>query len=214
MNAAPRFVAAEGPIGVGKTTLARRLAGHMDAALLLERPQDNPFLPDFYLDPDASALPTQLYFLFQRARQMARLRQVDLFHRARVADFIMDKDPLFARITLDDEEFRLYEQVYSRLAVQAPVPDVIVYLQAPVPVLLDRIRLRGIGYEQGISAGYLERLSGAYSDYFRQYDQAPVLVVNTESLDLSAPGAPIEALARRMTTAGAGRHYLQAADLE
>lgn len=207
MNGRPRFIALEGPIGVGKTTLSRRLADHLGASLLLERAEDNPFLERFYRDPAGAALPTQLHFLFQRARQFAELRQTDIFHAVQVSDFLMEKDRLFARLNLDEDEYRLYEQVYRRLTIDAPVPDLVVYLQAPVPVLLERIRRRGISYEQGMDPAYLEALSGAYVDFFQRYDRAPVLVVDAARADLARGRAPFDALVAEMESVSRGRHY-------
>ena len=168
-----RYIVVEGPIGVGKTSLARRLAKSFGSELVLEQGEHNPFLERFYRNPRAAAFQTQLYFLFQRSRQLQDLRQQDLFERMRVADYLLEKDRLFARLTLDEEEFALYEQVYSRLSLDAPQPDLVVYLQAPVDVLLARIARRGIAYEQGIERRYLERLVEAYSRFFLEYEAAP-----------------------------------------
>lgn len=178
-----RFVVLEGPIGVGKTTLAAKLAATLNAELVLERAEGNPFLERFYRNPRAGALPAQLYFLFQRAQQLAALKQHDLFAPLRVADYLIDKDRLFARTTLDDEEYRLYEQVYAKLAIDAPKPDLVIYLQAPVDVLLARIGRRGIEHEQFIDRGYLERLNDAYARFFHDYDGAPLLIVNAAAID-------------------------------
>ena len=154
-----QFIVVEGPIGVGKTSLVRRLCGSLGAEAVLEQAAQNPFLERFYRNPRAGALPAQLYFLFQRAQQLSSLKQQDLFARVRVADYLIDKDRLFARATLDEEEYRLYEQVYGRLAGDVPRPDVVIYLQARVDVLLGRIARRGVRYEQFISRAYLERLN-------------------------------------------------------
>ena len=178
-----RFIVIEGPIGVGKTTLAAKLASPLGAELVLERADDNPFLERFYRNPRAGALPAQLHFLFQRAQQLAALKQQDLFAPLRVADYLIDKDRLFARTTLDEEEYRLYEQVYAKLAIEAPKPDLVIYLQAPVDVLLARISRRGIRYEQFIDRGYLERLNDAYARFFHEYDAGPLLIVNAAAID-------------------------------
>jgi deoxyguanosine kinase len=178
-----RFIVVEGPIGVGKTTLAAKLAETLSAELVLERADANPFLERFYRNPRAGALPAQLYFLFQRAQQLAALKQHDLFAPLRVADYLIDKDRLFARTTLDEEEYRLYEQVYTKLAIEAPKPDLVIYLQAPVDVLLARIARRGIQHEQFIDRGYLERLNDAYARFFHEYEAGPLLIVNAATID-------------------------------
>lgn len=178
-----QFIVVEGPIGVGKTSLARRLAESLSAEPVLEDAAQNPFLERFYKNPRAGALPAQLYFLFQRSQQLAALNQQDLFAQVRVADYLLDKDRLFARVTLDDAEFALYEQIYARLDVQAPKPDLVVYLQAPVDVLLERITRRGIGYEQHIERDYLVRLNEAYARFFHEYEAAPLLIVNAAAID-------------------------------
>ena len=178
-----QFIVVEGPIGVGKTSLVRRLCNSLSAEAVLEQAAQNPFLERFYRNPRAGALPTQLYFLFQRAQQLSSLKQQDLFARVRVADYLLEKDRLFARVTLDDAEFSLYEQVYAKLDIQAAQPDLVVYLQAPVDVLLERIARRSIEYEQHIERAYLERLNEAYARFFHEYEAAPLLIVNAASID-------------------------------
>jgi deoxyadenosine/deoxycytidine kinase len=177
------FIVIEGPIGVGKTSLARRLCASLEAEPVLEQAAENPFLERFYRNPRDGALPTQLYFLFQRAQQLAGLNQQDMFAPLRVGDYLLEKDRLFARVTLDDAEFGLYEQVHAKLDIQAPKPDLVVYLQAPVDVLLERIAKRGIRYEQQIDRAYLERLNEAYARFFHEYEAAPLLIVNAASID-------------------------------
>jgi deoxyguanosine kinase len=181
--AAHRFIVLEGPIGVGKTSLAAKLAATLGAEQVLEQAEQNPFLERFYRNPRAGALPAQLYFLFQRAQQLSALRQHDMFAPVRVADYLLDKDRLFARVTLDAEEFRLYEQVHQRLSVDAPVPDLVVYLQAPVDVLQERIARRGIRHEHLIERAYLEKLNDAYARFFHEYEAAPLLIVNAAAID-------------------------------
>lgn len=202
-----RFVVVEGPIGVGKTSLARRLAGSFGSELVLEQGEENPFLERFYRNPRAAAFQTQLYFLFQRARQMQELRQHDLFERVRVADYLLEKDRLFARLTLDKEEFELYEQVFERLAIDAPVPDLVVYLQAPVDVLLERIARRGIHYEQGIERRYLERLAESYARFFLEFEAAPVLIVNAAEIDVIGSDSDYQGLLAEIVRQRKGRHY-------
>lgn len=181
--AASRYIAIEGPIGVGKTSLARRLAAELDGELVLEESDANPFLDRFYQDPRGAALPTQLFFMFQRVRQLEQLAQADLFSDVRVSDFLMAKDRLFAQITLDRDELVLYEQIYATLDFEPPVPDLVVYLQAPVDTLLFRIAQRGIKFEQDIKRRYLERLTEVYAQFFHQYDESPLLIVNAATID-------------------------------
>ena len=207
MDTAHRVIVVEGPIGVGKTSLARKLAASLDAEQVFEQAAENPFLERFYRNPRVGALPAQLYFLFQRAQQLAALQQHDLFAPVRVADYLLAKDRLFARITLDEPEFSLYEQVHEKLAIDAPKPDLVVYLQAPVTVLLDRIARRGIGYEGLIEAGYLERLNEAYARFFHEYDASPLLIVNAASIDPINNEADYEELLTAITRMQRGRLY-------
>jgi deoxyguanosine kinase len=205
--AACRYIVVEGPIGAGKTSLARELARRLHADELLEQPDDNPFLARFYDDMARFALPTQLTFLFQRADQLRGLAQLDLFRRPTVADFLLDKDPLFARINLTDEEYALYDKVYAHLKPQTPSPDLVIYLQAPVEVLTRRVQRRGIGYERFIQQEYLERIANAYSQFFYHYNASPLLIVNATDINPVESEADYAALVREISRIHSGRHY-------
>ena len=203
----PSFIAVEGSIGVGKTTLAHKLAASFDCATLLEDAEENPFLERFYNKREQAALATQLFFLFQRAQKIQDLRQADIFAPDRVADFLIDKDPLFARINLDRDEYQLYEKVYQQLTIDAPRPDLVLYLQAPTDVLLSRIESRGLAMEKGIDRDYLERLNEVYSEFFLYYDDAPLLIVNASEIDLANSVADYRDLLDYMLDIRSGRHY-------
>ena len=178
-----RYVVVEGPIGAGKTSLARMLAEHKGADVLLESPEQNPFLSGFYQDRRRWALAAQLFFLFQRVNQLADLKQLDLFERPTVADFLFDKDALFARLNLSDDELALYQRIHEHLAPQVPTPDLVIYLQAPVDTLMARVRRRAAVYERGISEDYLARLVAGYGRFFHDYAAAPLLIVNSARLN-------------------------------
>jgi deoxyadenosine/deoxycytidine kinase len=175
-----RHIAIEGPIGAGKTTLARLLASRIGAELLLEQPAENPFLARFYDDRVGYAFQTQLFFLFQRERQVRALAQPSMFEQTIVSDFMFAKDALFARLNLSDEEYRLYAQMHQPIAAQLREPDLVVRLQASVPTLLARVRRRGVAMERNIDDAYLQRLADAYAEFFASYEGAPVFVVDTE----------------------------------
>jgi deoxyadenosine/deoxycytidine kinase len=202
-----RYIVVEGPIGAGKTSLAIELAQRLSADTLLERPADNPFLARFYDDMSRYALPTQLNFLFQRIDQLTGVGQLDMFGRAIVGDFLLDKDPLFARLNLTDAEYRLYEKIYAHLKPQAPVPDLVVYLQAPLATLVERVHRRGVDYERAISEHYLARIADAYSRHFYQYDGAPLLIVNSERLNFVANPKHVDLLLERIATLRGRREF-------
>jgi deoxyguanosine kinase len=193
-----RYLVVEGPIGAGKTSLARRLGPRLSAELLLEQPQENPFIARFYQDMARYALPAQLFFLFQRARMIEPLKQPDMFARPTVADFLLDKDLLFARVTLSGDEFALYQKIYEALRPQAPLPDLVVYLQAQPTVLAERVRRRAASFERGLSEEYLALLADSYARFFYHYSAAPVLTVNSENLNFVERDADFELLVSRI----------------
>ena len=204
---AARFIVVEGPIGVGKTSLATRLADSFSAELVLEHLTENPFLERFYRSGRTAALPAQLFYLFQRTRQLEELRQADMFAPIRVADYLIDKDRIFAELTLDSEELALYNQICEKLDVDAPIPDLVIYLQASVDTLLARIARRGIGYERMIDRAYLEKLNDAYARHFYSYDDAPLLIVNASGIDLVHNQSDYEQLFKQIQQTTGGRHF-------
>jgi len=201
------FIVVEGPIGSGKTTLARKLSEKFSTQLLSEKAEENPFLPRFYQDPKRYALQTQIFFLFQRARQIADISQIDMFSQPITADFFLEKDPLFARLNLNDEEYALYHQIYHHLQLESPKPDLVIYLQTPITTLTDRIAERNISYETNMPPQYIERLSNAYSEYFHAYDAAPVLIVNNEKLNIIKDEAALHLLIERIEQFHGRREY-------
>ena len=193
-----KYIVVEGPIGVGKTTLAQRLGARLDSALLLERPEQNPFLARFYQDMARYALPTQLFFLFQRINQLRDLKQLDLFEKSTISDFLLDKDPLFARLTLNNDEYVLYQQIYDTLKPQAPHPDLVIYLQANPDTLQERVKRRSAEYERPITVEYLALLAESYSKFFYHYTGSPVLIVNSERLNFVDDAADFDLLVQRI----------------
>ena len=209
-----RYIVVEGAIGVGKTSLARKLALKLGRDVLLEAPADNPFLERFYAEPERYALATQLNFLFQRADQVKTLSQMSLFSRGVVADFLLEKDPLFAALTLSSDELTLYHKLYSHLQPQSPKPDLVIALQAPTDVLVQRVAHRGIRFEQQMSARYLARLSDAYTRFFHNYDAAPVLFVNTEGLNFVDSTSDVALLLARIASMRGEREFFNVASID
>ena len=207
LKQAPRFIAVEGPIGVGKTSLTKRLAETFNYELLLENAEENPFLDRFYQNPRQHALATQLFFLFQRAQQIAESRQSDLFEPVRVSDFLIDKDRLFAELNLEKDEYDLYHKVYQHLVIDAPKPDLVIYLQAPTGVLLQRIQKRGIPSEQMIESEYLNQLNRAYTEFFHYYSDSKLLIVNSAEIDFVANDEDYEQLVTYILSLPNGTHY-------
>ena len=203
----PRHIVVEGPIGAGKTALAKRLAQSLSAELILEEALENPFLERFYREGKSAALPTQMFFLFSRARQIEQLRQTDMFATVRVCDYLFAKDRLFAELNLDADELELYEQIADNLAVEAPVPDLVIYLQASVDVLFERIARRGIGFEKMIDRAYLEQLTDIYARFFHAYNDGPLLIVNASEIDPVSNEADYQQLFRQIERTTGGRHF-------
>ena len=203
----PNYIAIEGPIGVGKTTLTKSLAQSLNYQTLFEQPEDNPFLKRFYSDRKSYALPTQLHFLFQRISQIDEIKQTDLFNSKRISDFLIDKDSLFAEVNLDADELALYRRVFDAIIVDAPQPDLVVYLQAPSEVLIDRIKRRGIASEQRINPNYLTQLNDAYMRYFHRYNQSPLLIVNAAEIDFVNDTNQYRNLVNAIINTSSGRHY-------
>jgi deoxyadenosine/deoxycytidine kinase len=202
-----RYIVVEGPIGVGKTSLAKKLAASLAANLVLEEVYENPFLERFYQDGQSAALPAQMFFLFARARQIEELRQSDMFANVRVSDYLFSKDQLFADLTLSPEELKLYNQVVDTLNIDPPVPDLVIYLQSSVDVLLHRIAHRGIAFERAIDRRYLEKLTDAYARFFHAYNEGPLLIVNASQIDPINNEADYEQLFQRIEKTTGGRHF-------
>ena len=203
----PRYLVIEGPTGVGKTSLVKLLAREFDSRLILERADDNPFLKEFYKDPKRHAFQTQIFFLLSRYRQLQELSQMDLFNRNTITDYFFPKDRIFASITLAASEFSLYEQLYFLLNPSIPRPDLVVYLQASTEVLLDRVNQRGRDYEKPITPEYLETLNQAYNEYFFQYTDSPLLVVQTSEIDFVNRRDDLDDLLHQITQMKKGTQY-------
>jgi deoxyadenosine/deoxycytidine kinase len=202
-----KYVVIEGPIGVGKTSLSNKLALEWDAELILENVDDNPFLTKFYKNPREVSLQTQLYFLLTRTRQVQGFKQQDIFSKTRVSDFMLQKDRLFAQVTLNNEEYDLYDQLYSYMTVDIPTPDLLIYLQAPINVLMKRIKKRGRDFEKYINTQYLERLNSMYLKFFNNYNASPLLIVNAEDIDFVNNESDYKNLLEKIYSIEKGKHY-------
>ena len=206
-GSASRYIAIEGPIGVGKTALARRLADSLSADLVLEEVEENPFLERFYRDGRSAALPAQMFFLFARARQIEDLRQSDLFTSVRISDYLFTRDRLFAELNLDQEELKLYDQIAENLSVDAPLPDLVIYLQASVDAVMRRLAQRNSRYDRFVDRHYVEKLIDAYARFFHSYDEGPLLIVNASQIDPVNNDADYEQLFRQIERTTGGRHF-------
>ena len=206
-GSASRYIAIEGPIGVGKTALARRLADSLSGDLVLEQLDENPFIERFYRDGRSAALPAQMFFLFARARQIEEMRQSDLFSSVRISDYLFTRDRLFAELNLDVEELKLYDQIADNLAVEAPVPDLVIYLQSSVDAIMQRLVRRNLPYDRYVERGYLERLTEAYSRFFHNYDAGPLLIVNASDIDPINNEADYQQLFQQIERTTGGRHF-------
>lgn len=202
-----RYIAIEGPIGVGKTALARRLADSLSAHLVLEEVEENPFLERFYRDGRGAALPAQMFFLFARARQIEDLRQSDLFTNVQISDYLFTRDRLFAELNLDAEELKLYDQIVANLAVEAPVPDLVIYLQASVDAIMSRLARRNSQFDRYVDRNYVEKLTDAYARFFHAYDEGPLLIVNASQIDPVNNDADYQQLFQQIERTTGGRHF-------
>jgi deoxyguanosine kinase len=204
-----RYIVVEGPIGVGKTALTRALAKRFAARSVFEIVEENPFLASFYQDRNKYAFQTQLFFLLSRFKQQQELFQQELFSQATVSDYLFAKDRIFASITLDPNELALYERVYEHLGPRVMKPDLVIYLQARLDVLLARIRKRGREFERKFDPEYLAELSRTYNDFFHRYEETPLLVINTSDIDFVESDRDFEELIRALGSIKAGTHYYQ-----
>ncbi len=202
-----RYIAIEGPIGVGKTALAQRLADSLSADFVLEEVDENPFLERFYKDGQSAAQPAQMFFLFSRARQLEDMRQSDLFSSVRISDYLFTRDRLFAELNLDSEELKLYDQIAENLAVKAPVPDLVIYLQASVDAIMQRLARRNSAYDRFVDRAYIEKLTDGYARFFHDYDDGPLLIVNASGIDPVNNEADYQQLFQQIERTTGGRHF-------
>ncbi|UCE67478.1 MAG: deoxynucleoside kinase [Candidatus Zixiibacteriota bacterium] len=202
------YIAVEGPIGVGKTTLAKLLAKKLDARLILENSESNPFLPDFYKNRERYAFQTQIFFLMSRSAQQQHFAHDDLFSQCTLSDYIFAKDGLFAGLNLSSDELILYEKVTSNLEKNVAIPDMVIYLTATVDTLIQRIRRRQRSFEKGLEKSYLENLCETYSNFFFNYSDAPLLVVKTDNVDFSTDGDKLSYIIEKISNKKEGTEYI------
>jgi len=201
------YIAVEGPLGVGKTSLALLLAERVHGRTILENAEDNPFLTSFYRDPKRFAFQTQLFFVLRRFQRQEEIDQIDLFKRVVVSDFLFEKDRIFARLNLDDREFSLYEQVFNLLKVKSAKPDLVIFLQARTDVLKERIRKRNRDYEKPININYLDQINQAFNDFFFHYNETPLLVINASEIDFVNVPADLDNLTLEIEKMEKGTKY-------
>ncbi|MBI3599678.1 MAG: deoxynucleoside kinase [Nitrospinae bacterium] len=202
-----RYIAIEGPIGAGKTSLARLLGERFNANIVLETVEDNPFLEGFYKNKDSYAFQTEMFFLLSRYRQLIELVQHNLFNRVTITDYIFDRNRIFAYINLSSDEIRLYDEVYSLLKPRLPTPDLLIYLQADIDILKARIKARGRGFEKGIADEYLDEVNKSFNNYFFHYNQSPLLIVNTNEIDFVERKGDLEDLIKKILSHKKGTEY-------
>lgn len=203
----PKFIAVEGAIGVGKTTLCKRIAEHFSAELVLESPNDNPFLEDFYQDPKRFAFKTQVFFLVQRVEQLKQLYKTVDYGQLFLSDYVLAKELIFAELTLDEQEFSLYKKLYEQLSNDLPKPDLVIYLQAPIETLVERIRTRARNYEQKIELSYLTALHEGYLKFFGQYQDSSLIIINNDAINIVNNAADVKQLIDFIQQNPKGRHY-------
>jgi deoxyadenosine/deoxycytidine kinase len=201
------YIAVEGPIGVGKTSLAKRLAERMNAHLIMEEATENPFLADFYRNKKKYAFQTQIFFLLARYQQLAKLNTLDLFHSMIISDYTFEKDQLFAKVNLEERELILYDKIAASLSKDVPKPDLVIFLQAATETLYQRIKQRGVPFERNIDIYYLDELNEAYNYYFFEYDQTPLLVVKTDEIDFVNNTDDFNDLVEQIQKPLSGTHY-------
>ncbi|RLB43943.1 MAG: deoxynucleoside kinase [Deltaproteobacteria bacterium] len=201
------YIAVEGPLGVGKTSLASLLSERLKGVAVLEKTEDNPFLPEFYKNPQKFRFQTQLFFLLRRFQHCSEIVQMNLFRKVVIADYLFQKDRLFAGVNLDENEFWLYDQIFQILEQRIPNPDLVIFLQARTEVLMERIKMRGRKYEKGLSWEYLDTINQAFNEFFFHYSDSPLLVVDASDIDFVHIPEDLDDLIREIDGMGTGTQY-------